>query len=106
MAKSVTSKSSINGWANFLTLARAAGYTGSQVVKDGTIVSLGATAAYIHITEVGNANPGTAANGVPIGSTASTAPSTVFRVPEGTDLACLYINTAGAQDITYSFTGK
>lgn len=105
MAKSVTNVVSVNGWLNLYTQAKADGYTGSSVVKEGTVLNLNATVAYLHLTEDGSTNPATAADGLPIGTTAATAPSSSFVLPEGTDLAGAWINTSGAQDIKYSFTG-
>ena len=105
MSASITTKVSVNGWLNLGTQARTDGYTGSSILKEGTVLNLNATVAYLHITADGSANPSTAANGLPIGTTSSTAPSSFFTLPRGTDINCVWINTSGAQDIKYSFTG-
>jgi hypothetical protein len=105
MSQSITTTVSVNGWLNLGTQARTDGYIGEAILKEGTVLNLNATVAYLHITSSGSAAPATANKGIGIGTTSSTAASSFFTLPRGTDINCLWINTSGAQTINYSFTG-
>jgi hypothetical protein len=108
MAKSFTEAFTLNNaWKNLGVQARADGYTGSSVIKCGVVQNNNATVAYVHATENGATNPSTAADGMPIGTTSSTAPNGASIVlDEGTDIDTTWIHTAGNQTIKYSITGK
>lgn len=108
MAKSVTEAFTLNNaWRNLGVQARADGYTGSLTVKGGVIQNNNATVAYVHATENGSTNPSTPADGMPIGTTSSTAPNGASIIlDEGTDIDTVWIHTAGNQTIKYSLTGR
>lgn len=104
MARQISTVLSINGWKNLLTIARAAGYEGNSIVLEATVLNLNATVAYLHITSNGATNPDTASDGLPIG-TDTTAPLAYYTLPKGSDIAGVWINTSGAQNIHYSIIG-
>lgn len=106
MAQSITKPVALNNsWVNIGDQAVTDGYTGNMIIEEGTILNLNATVAYVHITPT-KTQPSTASDGLPIGTTSSTAPNSFFTLPEGTDIRCVYVHTAGNQTIKYSITGK
>lgn len=105
MAKQITEKVSVNGWLNLLAQARADGYSGQAIIKGGVVVNPNATVAYFHATDNGATNPSTGADGLPFGTTSSTAPSAAIALVPGTDISCVWIFTSGAQDIKYGIIG-
>lgn len=106
MANQITETASINGWKNLLVQARADGYTGNAIIREGTVLNFNATVAYLHLTGNGTTNPSTGADGLPIGTTAATAPAAGFTLADGVDIASVWIFTSGAQDIKYTVVGK
>jgi hypothetical protein len=96
---------SVNGWKNVLALLQTsiAGYNGG-LVKMITIINNNATAATVHLNDSA-AQPSTASDGLPIGSTAATAPSPAVTL-ENIDLAQLWVNTAGAQTLVFLVNGR
>lgn len=106
MASQMTETVSINGWKNLLIQARTDGYLGSAIVQSATVMNFNATVAYVHATSSGSTNPATGADGLPIGTTAGTAPSASFTFPAGTDIGMVWIFTSGAQDIKYAVIGR
>lgn len=89
-----------------LTQARADGYKGPQIIQEGTVLNFNATVAYLHFHTSGSTNPTTAADGLPLSTDSATAPSSVYTLPQGTDLATTWIHTAGNQTIKYSVMGR
>lgn len=102
---SITKKVSVNGWLNLGTQAKADGYAGSPFLSGGRIYNFNATVAYVHFTANGSTNPSTGADGLPIGTTAGTAPAAYIDIPKGVDMNGIWVNTSGAQDIKYWFLG-
>lgn len=106
MSRQITEAFTLNNaWKNLLTQAVADGYTGSHIVTEATILNYNATVAYVHLTSDGATNPTTAADGLPIGTNTGTAPVSYFTCPEGTDIATVWVHTAGNQTIKYSIVG-
>lgn len=105
MATSITETVSINGWKNLRAQAVADGYTGSFVIRQGTIVNFNDTVAYLHLTKDGATNPSTASDGLPLSKDATVAPSSAYTLPPGTDIATVWINTGSALNIKYSLVG-
>lgn len=109
MAQQITDKVSVNGWMNLWTQAQADGYTGTPIIAGGTILNFNATVAYVHALATGagtSPSGATGADGLPIGTTASTAPAAGVELLPGTDIAGVWVFTSGAQDIKYSIVGK
>ena len=92
---SYTTSLTINGWVNLLTSLRTDGYTGPSIIGQLVLGNNSTTAAYCHLTEVGNANPATAANGMPFSTDTAVSPSSQV-VRYNVDLATTYVNTAGS----------
>jgi hypothetical protein len=105
MSQQVTELVSVSGWKNLWVQAVADGYQGSPIIKSGAVINFNATTAYLHITNNGSTNPATGTDGLPLSSTAANAPSSAYTLPNGTDLAGVWIFTSGAQDIRYTVTG-
>lgn len=89
-----------NAWKNLWTQAESDGWDGGPQVKRLTIVNFNTTAAYVHRHTSGSTNPTTAANGLPLSSDTTVAPSSTITY-ENVDLATTWIHTAGNQSISY-----
>lgn len=102
----ITRAISVNGWANVLTLLRTslATYDGG-LVKTITISNINAAAATVHLTDV-STQPSTATDGMPIGTTAASAPGGAQIVLENIDLGSIWINTGAAQNINFLVNGN
>jgi len=106
MASQVTETVSINGFKNLWTQAQADGYTGTPIIREGTVLNFNSTVAYLHLHTTGATNPTTGADGLPIGTDSATAPAAGFTLPEGTDITTVWIFTSGAQNIKYAIIGR
>ena len=105
MAYQITKLVSVNGFKNLYTQAKADGYVGSSIIREGTVLNFNSTVAYLHLTADGANNPATGTDGLPLGTSSATAPAAGFELPMGTDIATVYIYTTGAQNIKYSIVG-
>lgn len=94
-----------NAWKNMWTQALADGYDGNPVVKNLTVLNFNTTVAYLHFHDSGSTNPTTAADGLPLSSDTTVAPSSAFT-QEDVDLSTVWVHTAGNQTIKYSIIGK
>lgn len=92
---------SVNGWASVKTLLETAisGYQGG-LVKWIMIVNNNAAAATVHLNDAGT-QPSTATDGIPIGTTAASAPGGASVTLDNIDLAQLWVNTGGAQTLIF-----
>ena len=106
MARAVTEAFTLNNaWKNIGTQAVADGYVGNPVVKSVTILNFNATVAYVHAHTSGSSNPTTAADGLPISSDTTVAPSSAITL-EDVDIHTVWVHTAGNQTIKYQVIGK
>lgn len=106
MSKSITESFTLNNaWKNLYTQALADGYTGSAIVKEATVMNFNATVAYLHVTSDGGANPATPGDGMPLSNSTAAAPSSTFTLPPGTDIAGVWIHTAGNLTLNYVVIG-
>lgn len=106
MTGAITRTISVNGWANVKTLLRTAltGYRGDWA-RQLRILNINATAATVHVNDTAT-QPALAADGWPIGTTAATAPLGAGIELEDVDMSGIWINTAGAQNITFMVIPK
>src|SRR4051812_40745827 len=97
---------SVNGWASVKTLLETAisGYQGG-LVKSIMIVNNNAGAATVHLNDSGS-QPSTAADGIPIGTTAASAPGGASLTLDNVDLAQLWVNTGGATSLIFMVNGN
>ncbi len=100
----LTEKVSVNGWVNVddALIAAVPTYQPGKV-RSVTFLNNNAAAATLHFTDSGT-QPANATDGLPIGTTAASAPASSFTT-ENVDLAGIWINTGAAQDIIIAVIG-
>ena len=101
----ITEKISISGWVNVddALIAAVPTYQPAGKARSVTFLNNNAAAATLHFTDSGT-QPANATDGLPIGTTAASAPSSSFTA-ENVDLNGIWINTGAAQDIIIAVIG-
>lgn len=101
----ITRTISINGWVQVkAALVTAEPTFIGQIARRLLIVNLSATPITVHVNDLGS-QPVTAANGVPVGAGVITSAIGNSLPLEGVDLNEVWINTAGAQNVTICVIG-